>query len=107
MRTLICLITLSIALVACGNSDTNSTNPQSHQPKTTTEMRGAEFSSIQQCLKSIKRDTKLSLNIVIDQPDEVTGSLGNTDRTFACQVKETGSQGTFVKGWYTVEVEVY
>lgn len=107
MRKLLYFSTLSIALVACGNNDTNGTKSKPYKPKTTTEMRGAEFSSIQQCLKGIKKDTKLSLNIVIDKPNEVTGNLGNTGRTFACQVEETGSQGTFVKGWYTVEVEVY
>lgn len=61
----------------------------------------AKFYSMQTCLASIEKNSKQSLKIVTDKPEEVSGILSN-GKGFACQLKETGSSGTFIRGWYFI-----
>lgn len=107
MRKLIILSVLSILFIGCSETDNSNTPPKPKKPKTETEYRYAKFSSMDGCLQGLEKETKLPLTVAIDKPNEVTGMLGNTNRTFVCQVTETGSEGTYVKGWYAIEVEVY
>ncbi|HAF35484.1 MAG: hypothetical protein KBG80_10180 [Breznakibacter sp.] len=97
---------LGLLLIGCGNSD-GTGSPKPKKPKTETEIQGAKFSSMSSCLKSIQSKTQLPLKPMTDKPDHVSGFLGDTDRQFNCEVKQTGTEGTFVEGWFTVEVEVY
>lgn len=60
----------------------------------------AKFSSMLGCLRGIESDSGLSLNIISDDPENVSGYLGSTKRDFGCQRKVTGSQGVYYKGWY-------
>ncbi|MCW5297730.1 hypothetical protein DXT88_06025 [Herbaspirillum lusitanum] len=64
------------------------------------EIYSAKFRTIKTCLASIQKSTKQKLEIIRDKPTIVTGSLTNGE-TFACEVKETGSEGVYVEGWYT------
>jgi hypothetical protein len=66
-------------------------------------VKGAKFSSLQGCLLSIKVATGLELDLVIDTPEQVAGSLVNTRRSFACTKEVTGTQGVRWDGWYEVE----
>lgn len=97
---------LSILLVGCGNSNSDGTT-KPRKPKTEIQTMNAKFSSMSKCLKSIEKSSKTSLNIVTDKPEEVSGFLGDSRKLgFACEIKETGTEGTFVNGWYMIEEEV-
>lgn len=100
---------LGILLIGCGNSDNTNTNssPKPKKPKTEMQIKGAKFPSMARCLSSIEKETKLSLRPMTDKPDQVSGFLSDTERQFNCEIKQTGTEGTYVEGWYTVEVEVY
>lgn len=98
---------LGLILLGCGNSESSNNSSKSKKPKTEMQIQGAKFSNMPSCLKSIQDKTKLNLKPMTDKPDQVTGFLGDTERQFNCQIKETGTEGTFVEGWYTEEVEVY
>jgi hypothetical protein len=65
-----------------------------------TELMGGKFSSMQQCLASIRSNTGMALRPVTDTPDEVSGFLQGTKRFFSCTKKSTGTQGTFWEGVY-------
>ncbi|EJO33817.1 hypothetical protein EA749_14715 [Acinetobacter radioresistens] len=95
---------LGLVLLGCGNSESANNPPK---PKTEMQIQGAKFSSMSSCLKSIQDKTKLPLKPMTDKPEQVTGFLGDTERQFNCEIKQTGTEGTFVEGWYTEEVEVY
>lgn len=97
---------LSILLVGCGNSNSDGTT-KPRKPKTEIQTMNAKFSSMSKCLKSIEKSSKTSLNIVTDKPEEVSGFLGDSRKLgFSCEIKETGTEGTFVNGWYMIEEEV-
>lgn len=65
------------------------------------ELMGGKFGSMEQCLETIKNDSGYStLRPMTDKPDHVSGYLGDTDFDFNCELKETGTEGTFVEGWY-------
>ena len=66
------------------------------------EVMSAEFSSMDSCLSTIKRKTNSSLNVVTDEPGNISGMLSNGQH-FACQTKSSGTQGTYVEGWYTIK----
>jgi len=97
---------LSILLIGCGNSNSDG-SPKPRKPKTEIQTMNAKFSSMSKCLKSIEKSSKTSLNIVTDKPEEVSGLLGDSHKLgFACEIKETGTEGIFVNGWYMIEEEV-
>ena len=97
---------LSILLIGCGNSNSDG-SPKPKKPKTEVQTMRAKFSSMSKCLQSIEKSSKTSLNIITDKPEEVSGLLGgNSKLGFACEIKETGTEGTFVEGWYVIEEEV-
>jgi hypothetical protein len=98
---------LGLVLLGCGNSESANNPPKPKKPKTEMQIQGAKFSSMSSCLKSIQAKTKLPLRPMRDKPEQVTGFLGDTERQFNCEIKQTGTEGTFVEGWYTEEVEVY
>lgn len=103
---------LSILLIGCGNSDNSNTNtntnPKPKKPKTEIQTMSAKFSSMNKCLDSIEKASKGPLTIVTDKPRNVSGLLSTNNKLgFACEVTETGTEGTYVRGWYMVEEEVY
>ena len=63
---------------------------------------GAEFGTLSECLSSIERNSGHSLRIVRDTPDIVSGNLSN-GKTFACEIKRSGTKGTYYEGWYIVD----
>ncbi|MCF9028563.1 hypothetical protein JK152_11775 [Acinetobacter nectaris] len=76
------------------NSDSNS------EPSVKTEIMESKFVSMKACLRSLKKESGHSLKIYTDEPTLVSGSLGTTDLVFRCELKETGSEGTYILGWY-------
>ena len=65
------------------------------------DIMSGKFGSMAQCLETIKKDSGYSkIRPMTDKPDHVSGYLGDTDFDFNCEVKETGTEGTFVEGWY-------
>lgn len=62
----------------------------------------AEFRTLAECLASIERSTNSTLTIIRDKPEIVTGNLSN-GKTFACELKESGTKGTYYEGWYMVD----
>lgn len=68
-----------------------------------TELMGAEFDSISECLSSIQRKTGEVLDPITDKPNHVSGFLGKTGLQFNCEVMKTGTKGTYVDGWYQVK----
>lgn len=63
----------------------------------------AKFSSMDSCLSSIERDSGMSLEVITDKPNDVSGFLRGTKLGFGCQAESTGTSGLVVKGWYGVE----
>jgi hypothetical protein len=67
-----------------------------------TEIREAEFTSMSSCLAGLKKQTRLTpFKVFTDTPSKVTGHMSNS-MTFACEVKNTGTKGRYVRGWYVV-----
>lgn len=65
-----------------------------------TESVVAKFSTMQECLASIKLESGHDLLISGDDPDGVYGRLHSTTYTFSCDKEVTGSEGTYYLGWY-------
>lgn len=61
-----------------------------------------EFSSLSTCLSGIKKNTGLSLKIITDKPNEISGFLSNGEG-FGCNKVSSGTKGTYVNGWYIVK----
>jgi hypothetical protein len=66
------------------------------------QVMNAEFESMSECLEGIQNSSGCSLKIVSDTPTEVSGLLSN-GQGFACQIKTTGTKGTYCHGWYFVK----
>lgn len=65
------------------------------------DLMSGKFNSMEQCLETIKTQSGYSqLRPMTDKPDHVSGYLGDSDFDFNCEVKETGTEGTYVEGWY-------
>ncbi len=86
---MVALIGLCAVLSACGGGSNISA-------------REAKFYSMQTCLEKLQKETKSTLKIVTDKPTEVSGFLAN-GQPFGCEVKETGTQGTYIRGWFWVK----
>ncbi|MFW6745346.1 hypothetical protein ACODTT_14650 [Acinetobacter pittii] len=90
------LILIPFILIGCSNEP-------SEPPS---ELRGGKFASIQDCLEGIKKASGYStLNPMTDKPNHVSGYLGNSHFDFNCEVVETGTQGTYVDGWFEQETK--
>ena len=87
MKKIIILAAL-IGLAGCGKA------PQA---------MSAEFSSMDNCLAAIQRNTGEKLDIVTDKFGEVPGFLEGTKLGFGCKAESTGTKGLIVSGWYQVE----
>lgn len=83
MKKFIYLSFTILALSACGEKSS---------------VMAAKFTSIQQCVSSMKKHHG-DLTIYTNKPDEVSGKLPN-GKTFACEIKTTGTDGTYVSGWF-------
>lgn len=106
MYKIVVISTLSMFLIACGNSNSNTT-PKPRQPETELRVMKSQFSSMNKCMKSIKKSSHSSLNIVTNKPEEISGFLGKSNELgFSCAIKETGTDGIFVEGWYMVREEI-
>lgn len=64
------------------------------------EIVGKRFASMAECLASIRMETQEVLDPMTDKPNHVSGFLGNTGLQFNCELKETGTEGTYIDGWY-------
>ena len=62
----------------------------------------ADYTSLQDCVESIKKDTGSPLKIVTETPSQVSGFLSNNSH-FGCVEKISDEKGTYVDGWYTVK----
>lgn len=62
----------------------------------------AEFSTLSGCLSSIETNSGHSLTAIRDKPDIVSGNLSN-GKTFACELKTSGTKGAYYEGWYMVD----
>jgi hypothetical protein len=67
-----------------------------------TEVMNAEFRTLASCLQGIKKGSGQALKIVTDTPSEVSGFLAN-GQGFACERTESGTKGTYFRGWYMVK----
>lgn len=65
-----------------------------------TQVMGGKFSSMSQCLETIKNRSGQPLRPMTDTPEKVTGYLGDTNLNFYCGVKQTGTEGTYIEGWF-------
>ena len=89
MNKLLIIASITILLPGCGDGSN-------------TSMRGAEFSSLQNCLSGLKREMGSNLKIITDEQDEVSGI--QTDGTFwACNKKTSGTKGIYWEGYYSVK----
>jgi hypothetical protein len=101
-----------VALAGCDatNSPRRSSNRQtsgSSNEEASSRSNGpsamnAEFRTMSDCLKGIKKNSGHDLKIVTDTPNNVSGFLSN-GQGFGCEEVSTGTKGTYVKGWYLVE----
>ena len=64
--------------------------------------RSAEYKNLKDCLEAIKKNTGSTLDIITDQPSQISGFLSNGEH-FGCVEKVTDEKGTYVDGWYTVK----
>jgi len=62
----------------------------------------ADYTSLQDCVESIKKDTGSPLKIITETPSQISGFLSN-DSHFGCVEKDSDEKGTYVDGWYTVK----
>ena len=67
-----------------------------------TEVMNAEFRTLASCLQGIKKGSGQTLKIVTDTPSEVSGFLAD-GQGFACERTESGTKGTYFRGWYMVK----
>ena len=67
------------------------------------EMMGGDFVSLNSCLSAIKKNSGYELNITTDTPEKVSGNLKTGERRFfACERVESGSKGTYYRGYYSL-----
>jgi len=66
------------------------------------ETMSAESRTLSDCLSSIKKSSGLTLQIVTDEPDMVSGILSNGEG-FGCEKKSSGTKGTYYRTWYMVK----
>ena len=80
-----------------------STGPVLAQQGKTVTLPTSEHRTIRQCLDEIRFVTQKPLRLVIDTPQKVTGTFGSRGQVFACSRHETGSKGTYYKGWFQMD----
>ncbi|MDX7750865.1 hypothetical protein SJR52_15345 [Aeromonas caviae] len=88
MKNLCVLFFSTVFLFGCGDSEEN--------------MMSGKFASIDSCLSSIKKNTQSTLDIVRNEPGDVSGFLSNGAH-FGCKTKTTGTEGVYVEGWYSIK----
>lgn len=69
------------------------------------EIVGKKFVSMDECLSSIQKETGEQLDPMTDKPNHVSGFLGKTGLQFNCELKETGTEGTYIDGWFQKKVK--
>ena len=68
--------------------------------KKSSELVGADFYSMTECLNSIrKKSGSKTIKPMTDTPNNVSGYLSN-GKQFGCKKKTTGTKGTYYNGWY-------
>lgn len=87
MKKLSIVFFVATVLVGCGQG---------------TEIMSSKFSSMDNCLSSIKRNTNSTLDIITNKLGNISGKLSNGEH-FACQTKTSGTEGIYVEGWYTIK----
>lgn len=90
MKNLCVLFFSTVFLFGCGDSDSDES------------MMSGKFASMERCLSSIKKNTKSTLDVVRDEPGDVSGFLSDGAH-FGCKTKTTGTEGMYVEGWYSIK----
>lgn len=85
----IAVILSSITVAGCGDGSNS-------------QVMSAEFNTMQSCIAGIEKNSGMSLDIITDKPDEVSGFLSNKEG-FGCQRKESGTKGIYYEGWYMIK----
>ncbi len=67
------------------------------------QVMSAEFSSMDNCLSAIQRNSGKELEIVTDKLGDISGFLKATKLGFQCKTEATGTKGVVVNGWYQTE----
>ncbi|MFW1996908.1 hypothetical protein ACG904_18450 [Acinetobacter guillouiae] len=68
-----------------------------------TQVMSAEFSSMDNCLSAIQRNSGKQLDIVTDKLGDISGFLKDTKLGFQCKTEATGTKGVVVNGWYQTD----
>ncbi|MCV2445588.1 hypothetical protein [Acinetobacter bereziniae] len=87
MKNLFALILL-LSLYGCGKKS---------------QVMSAEFSSMDNCLSAIQRNSDKELEIVTDKLGDISGFLKDTKLGFQCKTEVTGTKGVVVNGWYQTD----
>lgn len=72
-----------------------------------TETYGRNFSSLGGCVMSIEASATergLSMKVYQDTQEKVSGPLSN-GLAWACEKRESGTQGTYYHGWYMLQAK--
>ena len=88
-RSRVVLSILTVLLNSCGDV-------------TPSETMNAEFSNLASCLDGIRRNSGMTLRIITDKPDNVSGFLSNNEG-FGCTRRESGTKGVYYDGWYIIK----
>ena len=64
------------------------------------EIIGKKFTTMDECLASIRMETQEVLDPMTDKPNHVSGFLGKTGLQFNFPLKETGKEETYIDGLY-------
>ena len=67
------------------------------------QVMSAEFTSMDNCLAAIQRNSGRQLNIVTDKLGDISGFLKDTKLGFQCKTEATGTKGVVVNGWYQTD----
>ncbi|WP_434278980.1 hypothetical protein [Acinetobacter sp. CE-15] len=67
------------------------------------QVMSAEFTSMDNCLAAIQRNSGRQLDIVTDKLGDISGFLKDTKLGFQCKTEATGTKGVVVNGWYQTD----
>jgi hypothetical protein len=54
------------------------------------------------CLGTIRAKTRSELDIITDEPGNISGFTSVGRKGFGCKTRSTGTKGTYVEGWYEI-----
>lgn len=97
MKFSTCILLGTFTLLSACSSPDSSTSEEVQ--KNYEHYIGGTFATMQSCLSFIEDEAGkagMRIDISSDKPEKVTGSFnGDADMFFYCEIKETGTSGTF------------